>query len=726
MSVKKRAVVSIILTLVLAISFAAPAFAAKLGDVPAMQKEGWPWQLAEDFAAAVEAKNDAKIIEYGEKIWSHFLGTTDPEKKCAEYLANGDTAQINIMYVTLRGLHPAYERTNDVTNLIRTLKAELPFAKAYKQEIASNKSDMDFAIAQIENMLAAFEVEVAVYAEVSGQGGDTSYTGAKFEPKSGVYYGEVEEYPAGTDKRSSSAIVYIEFETQDFEQRMEHAINNNKVLEGRSVLEVAWNLLYEGSSLKGVLNESGKIMKAASYLAELDCNILLRFGAEMNVWETSANASDFKAAFQFVADIMHKNAPNVAMVWSVNNVSAAGRTYEEFYPGDAYVDWVGVSLYTNKYFAGNKNTSDVDQALYGTGKYANPIQWIEKLVKIYGGKKPIMIAEGGIEVYSPVNGESLGSWADPKLRMMYEYIPILYPEVKAIYYFNTVPSGASAKNQYKLSLASNILTLYNTLTKSPYFLTKDQTESPVTYKKLGTAQVAANSITLDTYAPYFTLDNVSVSYTLAGSTKSSSTIPYRMSFDLSSKADGDYPMTIKVSAGGGVVKTLDLTVRKSGSNATVYGSGVSKPQVPETPKLTATPTASKVLVNGKEVEFDAYKIGDNNYFKLRDLAYVLNGTEKQFGVGWDGTTETITLTSKTSYSAVGGEMASKGSGTRTPTPTASRIFVDGVEKSFDAYKIGDNNYFKLRDIGILFDFDVSWDGSQNIITIDTGSSYTPD
>jgi hypothetical protein len=41
----------------------------------------------------------------------------------------------------------------------------------------------------------------------------------------------------------------------------------------------------------------------------------------------------------------------------------------------------------------------------------------------------------------------------------------------------------------------------------------------------------------------------------------------------------------------------------------------------------AVPTTSTVLVNGNNIKFDSYNINGNNYFKLRDLAYVLNTTE---------------------------------------------------------------------------------------------------
>ena len=72
------------------------------------------------------------------------------------------------------------------------------------------------------------------------------------------------------------------------------------------------------------------------------------------------------------------------------------------------------------------------------------------------------------------------------------------------------------------------------------------------------------------------------------------------------------------------------------------------------------PTFSKVLINGKEIAFDAYNINDNNYFKLRDIAFVLSGTAKQFNVDWDDEANAISLTSGASYNAVGGEMEGKG------------------------------------------------------------------
>ena len=143
------------------------------------------------------------------------------------------------------------------------------------------------------------------------------------------------------------------------------------------------------------------------------------------------------------------------------------------------------------------------------------------------------------------------------------------------------------------------------------------------------------------------------------------------------------------------------------ANQTIYGN----------------PTASTVLVNGKKVTFDAYNIGGNNFFKLRDLAYVLSGTTKQFEVTWDSGKNAINLLRGKAYTIIGGEMEGKGKGEQKATPTTSTIYLDGKTVQLEAYNIGGNNYFKLRDIGVAFDFGVSWDGANNTIIIDTSKGY---
>jgi len=147
---------------------------------------------------------------------------------------------------------------------------------------------------------------------------------------------------------------------------------------------------------------------------------------------------------------------------------------------------------------------------------------------------------------------------------------------------------------------------------------------------------------------------------------------------------------------------------------------ISKTSIP----YTATSTASTVLVNGSFVAFDAYSINGSNYIKLRDLAYILNGTEKQFEVTWDNDIKAINLISGKSYTASGGEMIIGNKGSATAYISNATVFINGVRVDLTAYTINGNNYFKLRDLGKAFDFGVIWDGTANTIRIETSRNYT--
>ena len=139
---------------------------------------------------------------------------------------------------------------------------------------------------------------------------------------------------------------------------------------------------------------------------------------------------------------------------------------------------------------------------------------------------------------------------------------------------------------------------------------------------------------------------------------------------------------------------------------------------------TVNPTASTVIVNGEATAFEAYLIGGNNFFKLRDLAFALSGSSKQFAVGWDGEANAISLTSRQPYEPVGGEMEQGGGVPQTANPTTSRVLLDGQELNLIAYNIGGNNFFQLRELMRALDIGVTWDEAASTIGIDASASYT--
>lgn len=139
--------------------------------------------------------------------------------------------------------------------------------------------------------------------------------------------------------------------------------------------------------------------------------------------------------------------------------------------------------------------------------------------------------------------------------------------------------------------------------------------------------------------------------------------------------------------------------------------------------LKAVPSNVVLKIDGAAVKPEAYNINGSNYFKLRDLAMVLNGSSKQFEVAWDGTRNAISIYPQKPYSVAGGEMTKSGAvNNLNATAANAALYVNGSQASFEAYQINGSNYYKLRDIGKALNFGISWDESTNTITIDTTSN----
>lgn len=146
----------------------------------------------------------------------------------------------------------------------------------------------------------------------------------------------------------------------------------------------------------------------------------------------------------------------------------------------------------------------------------------------------------------------------------------------------------------------------------------------------------------------------------------------------------------------------------------------SLPSIPAAPSSqTAQPSTDKLTVDGKSQVPTAYKIGGNNYFKLRDVAAMLSGTSKQFSVGYDGS---VILTTGQPYQSVGGELSGPASGVQSASVSNNVVYINGVKAELTAYQIGGNNYFKLRDLGKALNFYVGWSQERGVY-IETDKPY---
>ena len=181
--------------------------------------------------------------------------------------------------------------------------------------------------------------------------------------------------------------------------------------------------------------------------------------------------------------------------------------------------------------------------------------------------------------------------------------------------------------------------------------------------------------------------------------------------------------TVSISIGQGI--TMDGSFKKHWNElASDYGWSISynnsttpvQPEQPQQPvEVVASPTNDKLEVNGNAADPTVYKIDDSNYFKIRDVAALLNGTERQFSVGYDGTKNAVTLTTGQGYDKQPGDLAgaAKG-GDQSAAASNDAIYVNGEKITVEVYKINGSNYFKLRDLGKALDFRVGWSAERGM------------
>ena len=115
--------------------------------------------------------------------------------------------------------------------------------------------------------------------------------------------------------------------------------------------------------------------------------IYLRIGYEFDGPHNAFEPKEYVRAYRYIVDLMRREGvENVAFVWhSYASPPYKGYPVADWYPGDDYVDWVGISVFGHSY-AGTDFGPDCDNVLEFAKQHkkpvmiaeANPIQGIDK------------------------------------------------------------------------------------------------------------------------------------------------------------------------------------------------------------------------------------------------------------------------------------------------------------------------------------------------------------
>jgi hypothetical protein len=202
--------------------------------------------------------------------------------------------------------------------------------------------------------------------------------------------------------RRAGALSLIKFSTQDYAYD-----STRKIATTKQIAQGVYDAYF---------------VEAAQAVKEFGGPIFISIDHEMNgTWypyseaypNSGVTAADFVAAWQRIVNIFRKvGANNAAFVWSPNVPDVGPVPYTKYYPGDDYVDWIGVSFYSG-----------------------NRMEAMEPIYRMYSDRKPFFITEWATapeksRYYPGYPGDA--AWVN----QVFQALVARYPRVKAISWFN--------------------------------------------------------------------------------------------------------------------------------------------------------------------------------------------------------------------------------------------------------------------------------------------------
>lgn len=137
--------------------------------------------------------------------------------------------------------------------------------------------------------------------------------------------------------------------------------------------------------------------------------------------QTISDPIRYRDTFNRAHEILNKYLDEVVIVWGVDQ----NRVYDMplYYPGDSFVDWVGLNIYVPKYKNQSPYTLDI-------------LEQIDFWYKNFQQSKPMMLSSLAVSHFSTIDHTYTLHDAQNKLEFFYKKIPRLYPRIKSISYID--------------------------------------------------------------------------------------------------------------------------------------------------------------------------------------------------------------------------------------------------------------------------------------------------
>ena len=393
-------------------------------------------------------------------------------------------------------------------------------ARLYREQAALyRQKKLNDAAIIADNQAGALENQLRVFLETqtTSQGAANRTTSAVNEPVTGCYLGAFidrddslgppfweedrsqwyrapEQWMSATGRHPGSLFTYLSY-GQPFPRAWAYRLKARG-----TIPHIAWEpsgskRFSSNTRTLPQIRDDAYLRNFARELREFDFPVFIRFASEMNGFWThsqygwNGDAKIYREKFRIVNRVLHEVAPRAATIWCVNNPPLGNAL--DYYPGDDGCDWVGVNFYAVPYHEDKLDKPAFDE---------NPLALLDPIYKRFAARKPIAICEFAASHQARVDPRPVPAFATSKLRLVYGALPLLYPRVKMINWFNSNTLNLKTKdktpNNYLLTDNAQVLKAWQDVTQSRHFLQSNLEigdKIPPVYRALNSQKIGAQT-----------------------------------------------------------------------------------------------------------------------------------------------------------------------------------------------------------------------------------------
>ncbi len=321
-----------------------------------------------------------------------------------------------------------------------------------------------------------------------------SYKLSKYEPEVGCYLGayvlsnkaidfSMDRFEQAVDKKHCIYLYNMEL-TDEFP--------SNWILSCVSKNRIPLLAVRPASKGEPLAYDKYLMEQFAKRSAEYSFPLMINFYADPK--SLNVNPTEYIEFYRKVRQVFRSLAPNVAFVFSVSGQNVYDS--QKYYPGDDYVDWVGLSL--------------LDKITPDSGYSPSTLKQLEFFYNLFQRQKPIMLTRLGVSHYSTSDHVYHTQEAAERIDEVMSTI-IAMPRIKAFVYMDVNEIKLSDNNKgddYTITGETSLLEAYSTMAGRQWFISEytkggnnfvyENFSSPFKAIKLnGEVMIPENFLTLD-------------------------------------------------------------------------------------------------------------------------------------------------------------------------------------------------------------------------------------